>query len=205
MAAGSLRPVKFGAAFVVSALALASCGKSTSGASAFEDARADLQSRSTYHLSAVVKAPPPLASPLDGTYEIDFEKPNRYRTVRMVGSKEASRTVAIGTDLFGSDDQGASWQHAAVGAEGAFSARTLLELLDTVCAVKGDGSRLHLDVASRKQACAKPLSMSIELKGDVIHRIETEMPTDLGSLSVAAQFDFDRAVEPIVKPAETTP
>jgi hypothetical protein len=181
------------------------CGKSADRSSMFEDVRADLNSRAAYHVSAVVRAPGPLASALDGTYEIDYEKPDRYRTVRLVASEEAGRTVAIGADLVSSDDKGRSWQHATVGAGAGFSGATLLGLLDSVCSVTRAGSRVEVSVRSRTRGCDKPLKMSVDVSGGVIRSIETKMPTDLGSMTISARFDLQRAVEPIVKPAETRP
>lgn len=205
LALGALMQWRRRGAVLVAILTVAACGNEAGQSSALEDARADLRSRAAYHISAVVGTPGPLASALDGTYEIDFEKPDRYRTVRMVGSEEAGRTVAIGTDLFGSNDEGRSWQHAAIGTDGGFSPASLLGLLDTVCVVKEDGSRLRLEVRSRTHGCEKPLPMAVEVQGGVVRSIETKMPTDLGSISVTAQFDFDSAVEPIVPPATAAP
>lgn len=188
------------AAGAVVALGLTGCGNGTTHSAAFEEARTDLRSRSTYHLSGVVKAPAPLASELDGTYEIDFQRPDRYLSVRMAGPQETSRTVAIGDEVFGSTDGGASWQRATLGQAGDFSPTTLIGMLDAVCTVSGDGSRLRVEVKSRKQGCEKPLAMSVKLAGGLINSMEVEMPTELGPLSVTARFDFGRTVPPIVAP-----
>lgn len=184
MESGALNRVELCGIVAVYILAFVGCARSNPVASAFEVGRADLRSRSTYHMVAVVEAPRSLSSALDGTYEIDVEAPDRFRTVRMVGSQEVSRTITIGDDLYVSDDQGVSWQRASVSAADAFSVRHLFTLLDRVCTVEGSESHLRVEVASQTRGCNRPLLLIVELHDGVIRTIRTKLPTDFGSVIV---------------------
>lgn len=200
-----MRPHLSAPLVLLSLALLAACGRASSSVRAFETATAELQASPAYHVTAVVIAPTPLATAINGTYEIDFERPDRYRTIRIVGSEEVIRTVSVEDDLYSSDDKGSTWEHVVIrDARGAFTVQSLLDMLDNVCEVKPDGSRLRLGIASRMRGCERTLPMSVELNGDVIRSIETEMPTDLGPFSVAAVFDFDRVVQPVRIPEATS-
>lgn len=182
-------------------VALVACGKTEPTSESLLEAQADLRSRSAYHVSVEVRPPQELASEFRGNYEVDFEQPDKYQTVRILDSKEVSRTIAIGDAVFGSADGGRSWEQVPLTGTREFSpAARLLELLEGVCTSEQDGSRLRVEVRSRTQGCDRPLTMRVELSGSVISSIKAKLPTDLGSMDIAASFKFNGPPASIVRP-----
>lgn len=179
-----------------------SCGKESDASAVFANARADLRSRPSYHMSATVTADGPMARELEGTYEVDYERPDRYFTVRLVSSEELSRTIAIGSDAFGSTDGGTTWQQVSLGGDGGGGSATtqLLQLLDATCSARDNGSRIIVEVRSRNTGCEKPLVMHVELNGGTIRTVTTTIPTAMGQLAMVVRFELDGKIAPIQEP-----
>lgn len=169
---------------------------------AFDAARGHLIEARTYHVEATVRSPKEIAETFDGTYDIDFEGPDRYRSIKRAGTHNTNTiSIVIGRDVYTSSDGAGSWSHhRAMGDESSLFARKFPELFERVCRTETEAAHLVVSVPSRRQGCDDPLNLRVELSGNRIKRVQVKLPTEIGSLSIDAKFDFERSIEPIVKP-----
>jgi hypothetical protein len=168
-----------------------------------ERAVAAAQAATSYHVRVVIDAQGEELGPLSGTYELEIEKPDRSRTIRLVNGREVQRTIVIGPHVYFSDDRGKTWEEEELDPP-PIPAGTYVDLLSDICSVKGALPRLEVTVASEGGSCGDEESLPtlfVTLQSGRIKTIEETVTAEEWSLHTTGHYDFERPVEPIEVPA----
>lgn len=120
-----------GIAPVVTLLSVACGHGSTAPIASYGGLMERLRSATSYHMASTVTAPGEIDG-LSGTYETDFEAPNRYRTTHRSPDGQLSRSITIGGDIFVSLDN--EWRKIdPTVTQGFRDPINVLEVLDDPC------------------------------------------------------------------------
>jgi hypothetical protein len=169
----------------------------------FEKAAAAAQAVTSYHVRVAIDAQSNELSHLSGTYDLDIQRPDRSRTIRVVNGREVQRTIVIGANVYFSDDQGKTWLREELHPP-PVPAGTYLDLLSDFCSLEGGLPRLEVAVAPEGRSCGDSeslLTLFVSLESGRIETIENTVSGEEGTLRTIAHYDFERHVEPIEAPA----
>lgn len=169
---------------------------------AFRAAIASAKGRSSYHISAnvtVASEDRDLTSALGGNYEVDFEKPEKFRTIWSQDSIEKTRTISIGEAVFSSEDRGETWDESTLD-ERQPPVPDFLKLLDDFCSVSGTPNNLNVEIKQAARGCESPLNVQVQLADSELESVTASLPVREGKVHVTARYDFDAVVPSIVAP-----
>jgi hypothetical protein len=196
-------------ASLVLVLVSAGCARPTQRAATpetreeLEKAVAAAQAAMSYHVRVVINAQGEELGGLSGTYELEIQKPDRSRTIRLVNGREVQWTILIGPNVYSSDDHGKTWGEEELSPP-PIPGGTYLDLLSNICSVKGALPRLEVAVASEGGSCGDEESLPIlfvTLESGRIKTIEETLTAEEWSLHTIGHYDFERPVDPIEAPA----
>jgi hypothetical protein len=170
-----------------------------------EKAVAAAQTATSYRIRVVIDAQGEELRGLSGSYVVDIQKPDRSRTIRLVNGREVQRTIAIGPNVYSSDDQGETWQEEQLSPP-PIPGGTYLDLLSDICSAKGALPSLEVTVASEGRSCGDEdeellLTLFVTLQSGRIKTIEETVTAEEWSLHTIGHYDFERTVDPIEAPA----
>jgi hypothetical protein len=169
---------------------------SRSAASEYGEALARLKRRPSLHLTVEIDAPQSVEG-LAGRYEVDYEVPDKYRTMH----EEGALTIVDGTRVFHSSDNGSTWEELELPEAGVPNPRDFLSMLTEPCSVERRSDGYRVQVRSRNgTSCGKAGTALVDVDDGEIRRVEFETPTQMGLITTVLALDLTVTVEPIRAP-----
>ncbi len=137
------------------------------------------------------------------TVEVDAQPPDRYRSVQIVSGKEVSRTLALGPQMFVSEDMGASWSKVPL-PEVSYPHQDLLATLAQVpCEVSGSEKELTVVLPSRVSGCGPGIPLMVTIAEERISSLVWALARGPeGRITVRVAFDYSGAVTDITGPMD---
>lgn len=185
------------------ALPTGACGTSSSNVSTdgsvdpdLRAALAEVVDSPTLHFSVEVDAP--AGTEVAGEYEVDFEAPDKFRTVSQ-GDGGNETILTIGNSIFRTAD-GQSWEQLEV--PGSTSPPNLARLLRDPCSSSGSGRRFRVKLRSTAGRCPGP-EAAINLENNRVRQITIDVPAEGGTIETVIEMDWSATVRPIEPPSST--
>lgn len=186
---------------VVALLLLAACGSPSPEDPTLRQAIDDLLGEPALHMAVSISASGEERG-LAGEYEVDYEAPDRYRSVPAFEHPTALETITIGDKSFVKPLESDVWTALPVGDSSLLPAvhpRALLSTLDERCDVERSGDAFRLSLRSPTGSCGDVTAM-VWLEDSQVKRIKLETPTDSGHIRASVSIISRTISSPITVP-----